>query len=88
MWTGSSENRNLGKLQDQTHLVDKGVKYLILNINVINVLSWIKYWLMWFENFLVFILFKKKKKRPNISGIRVVVNIALVIITDFFQKHF
>ncbi len=30
-----------------------------------------KYWLMWFEIILVFILFKFKK-RPNISGIRVV----------------
>ncbi len=27
---------------------------------------------MWFEILLVFILFKKKKKRPNISGIQVV----------------
>ncbi len=31
-----------------------------------------KYWLMWFEIILVFILFKKKKKNPNISGIWVV----------------
>ncbi len=33
--------------------------------------SWIKYWLMWFESLLVFILFKFKK-RPNISGVWVV----------------
>ncbi len=32
---------------------------------------WIKYWLMWFESLLVFILFKFKKP-PSISGIRVV----------------
>ncbi len=50
----------------------KIVKYLSLNIcYVIYVLSWIKYWLMWFESLLVFILFKFKK-RPNISGTRVV----------------
>ncbi len=48
-------------------------KFLSLNIcYVIYVLLWIKYWLMWFEIILVFILFKYKKKRPNISGIRVV----------------
>ncbi len=50
----------------------KIVKFLSLNIcYVIYVLLWIKYWLMWFESLLVFILFKFKK-RPNISGIRVV----------------
>ncbi len=46
--------------------------FLSLNIcYVIYVLLWIKYWLMWFEILLVFILFKFKK-RPNISRIRVV----------------
>ncbi len=35
---------------------------------------------MWFEIILLFILFKFKKKRPNISGIRVVENI------NFIQK--
>ncbi len=48
------------------------VKFLSLNIcYVIYVLLWIKYWLMWFEILLVFILFKFKKY-PNIFGIRVV----------------
>ncbi len=49
--------------------MNKSVKFLSLNICY--VLLWIKYWLMWFESLLVFILFKFKK-RPNISGIRVV----------------
>ncbi len=39
---------------------------------VLYVLLWIKYWLVWFEILLVFILFKFKK-HPNISGIRVVI---------------
>ncbi len=44
---------------------------------VLYVLLWIKYWLMWFEIILVFILFKKTNKKnssqtPNIYGIRVV----------------
>ncbi len=51
--------------------MDKSVNFLSLNIYVIYVLLWTKYWLMWFESLLVFILFKFKK-RPNISGIRVV----------------
>ncbi len=56
---------------------NKIVKFLSLNIcNVIYVILWIKCWLIWFESLLVFILFKLKK-RPNISGIRVVVKIAL-----------
>ncbi len=47
-------------------------KFLSLNIcYVIYVLLWIKYWLMWFEILLVFILFKFNKC-PNISGIWVV----------------
>ncbi len=47
-------------------------KFLSLNIcYVIYVVLWIKYWLMWFEILLVFILFKLKK-HPNISRIRVV----------------
>ncbi len=47
-------------------LLDKSVKFLRLNIcYVLYVLLWIKYWLMWFESILVFILFKFKK-RPNI----------------------
>ncbi len=55
------------------HFVHKIVKFLSLNIfYVIYVLLWIKYWLMWFEILLVFILFKFKK-RPNISRIRVVI---------------
>ncbi len=55
------------------HYVHKIVKFLSLNIcYVIYVLVWIKYWLMWSEILLVFILFKFKK-RPNISEIRVVV---------------
>ncbi len=54
------------------HFVRKIVNFLSLNIcYVIYVLLWIKYWLMWFEILLVFILFKFKK-RPNISRIRVV----------------
>ncbi len=41
----------------------KFVKFLNLNIcNVIYVLLWIKYWAMWFERLLVFILFKFKKR--------------------------
>ncbi len=40
---------------------------------VIHVLLWMKYWLMWFEIILVFILFKFEK-RPNISGIQVVLS--------------
>ncbi len=48
------------------------IKFLSLNIcYAIYVLLWIKYWLMWFEILLVFILLKFKK-RPNTSGIRVV----------------
>ncbi len=44
------------------HFVHKIVKFLSLNIcYVIYVLLWIKYWLMWFEILLVFILFKLKK---------------------------
>ncbi len=49
----------------------KSVKCMCLNIcYVLYVLLWIKYCLMWFENLLVFILFKLKKH--NISGIWVV----------------
>ncbi len=54
------------------HFEHKIKKILRLNIcYVLYVLLWIKYWLMWFESLFVFILFKFKK-RPNISGIRVV----------------
>ncbi len=43
------------------NFVHKIVKFLSLNIcYVIYVLLWIKYWLMWFEILLVFILFKFK----------------------------
>ncbi len=50
----------------------KIVKFLSLNnCYVIYVLLWIKYWLMWFEILLVFILFKFNLKHPNISIIRV-----------------
>ncbi len=55
------------------HLVDKSVKFLCLNCYVTYVLLWIKYWLVWFESLLVFMLFKFKK-RPNISGFWVVHN--------------
>ncbi len=56
----------------RAHFVNKIVKFLSLNIcYVIYVLLWIKYWLMWFESLLVFILFKFKKHH-NISGIWVV----------------
>ncbi len=49
--------------------MDKSEKFLRLNIcYVLYVLLWMKYWLMWFENLLVLILFKFIK-RPNISGI-------------------
>ncbi len=52
--------------------MDKSVKCLRLNIfYVLYVLLWIKKILKWFESLLVFILFKFKK-RPTISGIRVV----------------
>ncbi len=57
---------------EMSSFVHKILKFLSLNIcYVLYVLLWIKYWLMWFESLLVFILFKFKK-RPNISGIRVV----------------
>ncbi len=53
------------------HFVHTIVTFLSLNIcYVIYVLLWTKYWLMWFESLLVFILFKFKKC-PNISGNRV-----------------
>ncbi len=51
--------------------VHKIVQFLNLNIYVIYVLLWIKYWLLWFEIILVLFLFKFKQL-PNISGIRVV----------------
>ncbi len=56
----------------ETYFVHRIVKFLSLNIYVIYVLLSIKYWLMWFESLLVFILFKFKKKRPKISRIQVV----------------
>ncbi len=51
---------------------------------VIYVLLWIKYCLMWFESLLVFIVFKKKK-RPNISGIQVVLWRLYVIHLQYFN---
>ncbi len=61
------------------HFVHKIVKFLSLNIcYVIYVLLWIKYWLMWFEILLVFILFKFKKC-PNISRICVVWKICIML---------
>ncbi len=49
--------------------MDKSVKFLCINnCYVLYVLLWIKYWLMWFESLLNFILLKSKKI-PNISGI-------------------
>ncbi len=46
---------------EMSSFVHKIVKFLSLNIcYVIYVLLWIKYWLMWFELNLVFILFKFK----------------------------
>ncbi len=69
--------------------MDKSVKFLSLNIYVLYILLWIKYWLMWFESLSVLILFKFKK-RPNIYGIRVVIlieiNSALVSIRDLFKN--
>ncbi len=41
---------------------------------------------MWFESLLVFILFKKKKKRPNISGIRVESQINAILLKFLFIK--
>ncbi len=62
------------------HFVHKIVQFLNLNIcYIIYVLFYIKYWLMWFEILLVFILLKYKKC-PNISGIRVVTSIYIVIV--------
>ncbi len=61
-----------------------------LNLNhcyVLYVLLWIKYWLMWFESLLVFILFKFKKC-PNISGIRVVHVGNTVVCTDSVELHY
>ncbi len=64
----------------------KIVKFLSLNIcYVLYVLLWIKYWLMWFESLLVFILFKFKK-RPNISGIRVVVDVQYKVFHTSFMR--
>ncbi len=60
---------------EMSNCVHKIVKFLSLNIcYVIYDLLWIKYWLMWFENLLVFILFIFKK-RTNISGIQVVFSV-------------
>ncbi len=42
---------------------------------------------MWFESLLVFILFKFKK-RPNISGIQVVINTLLNVIQNKSQNYF
>ncbi len=75
------------------NFVHKIVKFLSLNIcYVIYVLLWIKYWLMWFEIFLVLILFKFKK-RHNISGIWVVIINFYSILFDigfqfFFSRFF
>ncbi len=45
--------------------MDKSVNFLNVNIcYVFYVLLWIKYWVMWFESLLVFILFKYKKNSP------------------------
>ncbi len=60
------------------HFVHKIVKFLSLNIfYVIYVLLWIKYWLMWFEILLVFILFKFKKTSQHFqkSGCKLHFNI-------------
>ncbi len=46
----------------RNHTKHKCLTFLNLNIYVLYILLWIKYWLMWFESLLVFILFKKKKK--------------------------
>ncbi len=42
------------------HFVYKILKCLSLNISVIYVQLWIKYWLMWFESHLGILLFKQK----------------------------
>ncbi len=58
-----------------------GIKFEMSILNlcyVICVLLWIKYWLMWFESLLVFILFKFKK-RPNISEIQVVYTYIIIM---------
>ncbi len=69
--------RRLQTVLKRRDFVHKIVKFLSLNIcYVIYVLLWIKYWLMWFEILLVFILLKFKK-RPNISGMRVVKTVLL-----------
>ncbi len=48
--------------------VDKSVKLVCLNIYVLYILLWTKYWLMRFESLLVFILFIKKlwTKTPQV----------------------
>ncbi len=51
--------------------------YKRLNIYVLCVLLWIKYWLMWLES----ILFKFKK-HPNISGIRFVIQIQMQLVLE------
>ncbi len=72
MWTWSRRLTFMLEIMDAVSSGLKWTKVLSLNIcYVIYVLLWIKYWLMWFESLLVFILFKFKK-RPNSSGIRVV----------------
>ncbi len=54
------------------NLGDKSVKCLRLNILfVIYFLLWIKYWLVIWKSF-SFDFIQQQKKRPNISGIRVV----------------
>ncbi len=73
----------------------KILQFLSLNIcYVIYVLLWIKYWLMWFQSLLVFILFKFKKRPINSGCIYILVVgkdesrlIASKIKVFFFSHH-
>ncbi len=51
---------------------------------VLYVLLWIKYWLMWFDSLLVFILFKFKK-RPKMSGIRGCITLTVFMIFNDYS---
>ncbi len=57
-----------------------------LSLNICYVLLWIKFWLMWCESLLVFILFKFTK-RPNISVILLIIIIIIMIFFNFFLKN-
>ncbi len=57
--------------------MDKSEKFLCLNIYVLYVLLWTKYWLMWFESLLVFMLLKFKKNIPTFPEFRLYLNVKL-----------